>query len=40
MQEVLSNSQNVIIDPSAAGQGVVPYLPLPEVQRRRQESAQ
>jgi membrane protease subunit HflK len=39
MQDVLRNSQNVIIDPSADGQGVVPYLALPEVQRRRQEGA-
>jgi hypothetical protein len=36
---VLRNSQNVIIDPGAGGQGVVPYLALPEVQRRRQEGA-
>lgn len=39
MQEVLRNSHNVIIDPSGKGQGVIPYLPLPEVQRRQQEGA-
>jgi len=38
MQEVLRHSQNVIIDEK--GQGVVPYLALPELQRKRQESAQ
>lgn len=35
MQEVLKNTQNVIIDQGADGQGVVPYLPLPEIQRQR-----
>ncbi|SDG76804.1 FtsH protease activity modulator HflK [Roseospirillum parvum] len=36
MQDVLGNSDKVIIDPSAeGGQGVTPYLPLPEVQKRR-----
>lgn len=36
MQDVLGNSEKVIIDPSAeGGQGVTPYLPLPEVQKRR-----
>ncbi|MFO1155882.1 MAG: FtsH protease activity modulator HflK [Rhodospirillales bacterium] len=39
MQEVLKNSHNVIIDPSGKGQGVIPYLPLPELQRRQQEGA-
>lgn len=39
MQEVLKNSHNVIIDPAGKGPGVIPYLPLPEVQRRQQESA-
>lgn len=38
MQEVLKNSQNVIIDPSGKGSGVVPYLPLPEVQRRQRRT--
>jgi modulator of FtsH protease HflK len=39
MQEVLRNSQNVIID-EQSGQGVVPYLALPELQRKRQEAMQ
>lgn len=34
MQEVLKNSNKVIIDTSKGGQGVVPYLPLPEIQKR------
>jgi modulator of FtsH protease HflK len=38
MQETLKNTQNVIIDPTGKGQGVIPYLPLPEVQRRQQET--
>jgi len=40
MQELLGSTNNVIIDPSGggSGQGVVPYLPLPEVQRRVQEN--
>lgn len=36
MEQVLRNSSKVIIDQGANGQGVVPYLPLPEVQRRAQ----
>jgi membrane protease subunit HflK len=39
MQDVLRNTQNVIVDKDA-GEGVVPYLPLPELQRRRTEDAQ
>jgi len=39
MQEILRNSQNVIIDKGTDGaQGVVPYLALPELQRKRQET--
>ncbi|MBK8209335.1 MAG: FtsH protease activity modulator HflK [Rhodospirillales bacterium] len=39
MQETLKNTQNVIIDPTGkGGSGVVPYLPLPEIQRRQQEA--
>lgn len=34
MQEVLKNANKVIIDTSKGGQGVVPYLPLPEIQKR------
>ncbi len=35
MEEVLSNSNTVIIE-QGSGQGVVPYLPLPEIQKRTQ----
>lgn len=38
MEGVLSNSQKVIIG-EGAGEGVVPYLPLPELQRRAPASA-
>lgn len=38
MQDLLGRTQNVIIDPSA-GQGVIPYLPLPEVNQRQQRAA-
>jgi len=34
MQEVLKDSNKIIIDSSKGGQGVVPYLPLPEIQKR------
>lgn len=34
MQEVLSKSDKIIIDESGKGGGVVPYLPLPEINRR------
>lgn len=34
MQEVLKDANKVIIDNSKGGQGVVPYLPLPEIQKR------
>jgi modulator of FtsH protease HflK len=41
MQELFRNTQNVIIDSGAnGGQDVVPYLALPELQRRRQEASQ
>ena len=36
MEQVLRNSNKIIIDQGANGPGVVPYLPLPEVQRRAQ----
>jgi membrane protease subunit HflK len=40
MQEILKNSQSVIVDPSGkSGAGVVPYLPLPEVHRRQQQES-
>ncbi len=34
MQEVLSKSDKIIMEQNGAGNGVVPYLPLPEVQKR------
>jgi membrane protease subunit HflK len=38
MEDVLSNMNKVLIDGSAGGAGgVVPYLPLPELERRAQE---
>jgi membrane protease subunit HflK len=37
MEEILSGMNKILIDPAASGQGVVPYLPLPEVQRRQQQ---
>ncbi|MBK8173721.1 MAG: FtsH protease activity modulator HflK [Rhodospirillales bacterium] len=39
MQNILSNTQNVIIDTNGkGGQDVVPYLPLPEIQKHRREA--
>jgi len=35
MQEVLKNSQKIIIDSDKGSPGVVPYLPLPEIEKRR-----
>jgi len=35
MQEVLRDADKVIIDKGQGGPGVVPYLPLPEIQKRR-----
>ncbi|MGH6943891.1 MAG: FtsH protease activity modulator HflK, partial [Geminicoccaceae bacterium] len=34
MEEVLRNMNKVVIDPAASSSGVVPYLPLPELERR------
>jgi membrane protease subunit HflK len=34
MEEIFGNAEKVIIDSASGGQGVVPYLPLPEVQKR------
>ena len=34
MQDILNKSEKVIIDQNSSGNGVVPYLPLPEVQKR------
>ena len=35
MEQVLGQTNKVIVEQGANGQGVVPYLPLPEVQRRQ-----
>ncbi len=35
--EVLGNARKVIIDQKGGGQGVVPYLPLPEIQKRQEQ---
>ena len=35
MERVLADSNKIIVDEDSGGQGVVPYLPLPEVQNRR-----
>lgn len=40
LQDVLRNSEKVILDEGAGGSGVVPYLPLPEIQKRAQKGAQ
>src|SRR5581483_8461066 len=34
MQDILSKADKIIVDDKAKGSGVVPYLPLPEVQKR------
>jgi membrane protease subunit HflK len=34
METILKGTNKIIIDQGAASQGVVPYLPLPELQRR------
>lgn len=39
MEDVLEGSNKVIIEKGANGQGVVPYLPLPEVNARRTPAA-
>ncbi|MSP51069.1 MAG: FtsH protease activity modulator HflK [Alphaproteobacteria bacterium] len=36
MEKVLRSSQKVLVDPSPGGSGVVPYLPLPELQRKKE----
>lgn len=35
MEAILRGTNKIIIDPTSGGSGVVPYLPLPEVQRRQ-----
>ena len=39
MQEVLSKTDKILLDEKGKGNGVVPYLPLPEVQRRPAKEA-
>lgn len=39
LEEVLANSNKVIIEQGENGQGVVPYLPLPELRKRASEAA-
>ena len=39
MEEVLRGMNKVVIDQAADGTGVVPYLPLPELERRARERA-
>jgi membrane protease subunit HflK len=39
MEEVLRGMNKVVIDQAANGSGVVPYLPLPELERRARERA-
>jgi membrane protease subunit HflK len=38
MEQILGQSNKVIIEDSGSGQGVVPYLPLPEIQKRSDQS--
>ncbi|MBM3513990.1 MAG: FtsH protease activity modulator HflK [Alphaproteobacteria bacterium] len=40
MQEVLGRSEKIIVDENSKGSGVVPYLPLPEIQKRSQPQPQ
>jgi membrane protease subunit HflK len=39
MEQVLAGSEKVIVEPGTGGQGVVPYLPLPELRSRVNASA-
>jgi membrane protease subunit HflK len=39
LEQVLRDMNKVVIDKSASGSGVVPYLPLPELERRARERA-
>ncbi len=40
MREVMGDMDKVLIDNSTGGSGVVPYLPLPELQKRGQQPSQ
>jgi membrane protease subunit HflK len=37
MERVMGSTEKIIIDEKAQGSGVVPYLPLNEVNRRQQQ---
>jgi membrane protease subunit HflK len=39
MEDVLRDMNKIVIDSSASSAGVVPYLPLPELERRARERA-
>jgi membrane protease subunit HflK len=39
MEDILKRTNKIIIDQAAQGQGVVPYLPLPEIQKRQPAQA-
>lgn len=39
MEQVLQDSDKVIVEQGGGGQGVVPYLPLPEINKRRGSNA-
>ncbi len=39
LQDVLKGSEKILLDEGASGSGVVPYLPLPEIQQRRVREA-
>ena len=39
MEEILRNVNKIVID-NKGGSGVVPYLPLPEIQKRQQGAGQ
>jgi modulator of FtsH protease HflK len=40
MQEVLKDADKIIMDSGKGGQGVVPYLPLPEIKKRSDRNSQ
>ena len=40
MEEVLGSLDKVIIDEGVGGTGVIPYLPLPELKKRKGEASQ
>ncbi|MBL1405851.1 MAG: protease modulator HflK, partial [Rhizobiales bacterium] len=39
MEQVLGNSNKIILEQNGNGPGVVPYLPLPEIQKRRKSNS-